>query len=539
MKIDENLANVSEIMERRRGLQRNDSFSTTTSSKADAFVRQQYEDLAKLASISDSTLTLGSKNSAKLSNKESVHVGDVIYVNYIIPNDSTNCTNCIFNNTNNSQKLDRDNVSDTAISIFDTESNRLIKHIRNRKFMWICITCIVIALFIIIGTVITFVKLRQQYTVVDRCVNCTKNEESTTESISTNQGTNTYDTTLPQLLFGDLVIAREMWNADPPKSNNISLLSWPIKRIIIGHTSGESCFNKLDCSKIIKSIQTKDPNLDDIPYNFLIGGDGMIYEGRGFNYEGQHSMNLDGTDYNSIGICIAFIGVYQADAPNASQLNLIELFLKTFIDLEIIDKDYIIVSQDDLVDNPVPATELNKAVKKLKNYRELYKIYRRNQWSAQRYRGTPTKFNGVVESILIGHTETTECTDLESCAIKVRAMQSDAFSRSYDDTSYNFFVGADGLVFEGRGWDNVGAHTREFNPKSIGIAAIGDFSTIKPNNKLTNSILRILEDAQALGKLSSDYKIYGRSDLGYWGPGDAFMDVIKEWCRYGNRTMTC
>jgi len=94
-------------------------------------------------------------------------------------------------------------------------------------------------------------------------------------------------------------------------------------------------------------------------------------------------------------------------------------------------------------------------------------------------------------------------------------------------------------VFEVRGWDYVAAHTKEYNSKSIGIAAIGNFSTITPNDKLSNSILRILDDAQALGKLSSDFKIYGRSDYAFSGPGDAFMNVIKEWCQYGNKTIPC
>ena len=43
----------------------------------------------------------------------------------------------------------------------------------------------------------------------------------------------------------------------------------------------------------------------------------------------------------------------------------------------------------------------------------------------------------------------------------------------------------------------------------------------------------------ALGKLTDDYKIFGRSDFDGPGPGDAFMKIIKEWCRYGNRTRDC
>ena len=92
-------------------------------------------------------------------------------------------------------------------------------------------------------------------------------------------------------------------------------------------------------------------------------------------------MNLDGTEYNSIGICIAFIGDYQIIAPNASQLNLLEIFIETFIDLEIIDKDFIIVSQDDLVYNIVKANKLKEAVRTFKNYRscKLIKRFSKNK----------------------------------------------------------------------------------------------------------------------------------------------------------------
>lgn len=33
-------------------------------------------------------------------------------------------------------------------------------------------------------------------------------------------------------------------------------------------------------------------------------------------------------------------------------------------------------------------------------------------------------------------------------------------SRNWDDIGYNFMVGGDGDVYEGRGWDKQGAHTK-------------------------------------------------------------------------------
>ena len=40
---------------------------------------------------------------------------------------------------------------------------------------------------------------------------------------------------------------------------------------------------------------------------------------------------------------------------------------------------------------------------------------------------------------------------------------------------YSFLVGEDGSVYEGRGWDRVGAHTLNYNSRSIGISILGNF----------------------------------------------------------------
>ena len=77
------------------------------------------------------------------------------------------------------------------------------------------------------------------------------------------------------------------------------------------------------------------------------------------------------------------------------------------------------------------------------------------------------------------------------------------------------------------------------NSLSIGVGVIGDFTSVPPNQAIINALTQVLDDAMALGKLSQDYKIFGRSDFRGPGPGTAFMNIIKTWCRYGNRTSSC
>lgn len=47
--------------------------------------------------------------------------------------------------------------------------------------------------------------------------------------------------------------------------------------------------------------------------------------------------------------------------------------------------------------------------------------------------------------------------------------------KGWNDIGYNFLVGEDGNVYEGRGWGKQGAHSVPFNKKSIGICIIGDY----------------------------------------------------------------
>ena len=48
---------------------------------------------------------------------------------------------------------------------------------------------------------------------------------------------------------------------------------------------------------------------------------------------------------------------------------------------------------------------------------------------------------------------------------------------NWSDIGYNFLVGEDGNIYEGRGWMKRGAHAPDYNSESIGICVIGDFTS--------------------------------------------------------------
>jgi hypothetical protein len=113
-------------------------------------------------------------------------------------------------------------------------------------------------------------------------------------------------------------------------------------------------------------------------------------------------------------------------------------------------------------------------------------------------------------------------------ASTVRAIQ--AFhqgpERKWADVGYNFLIGGDGTVFEGRGWDVQGAHAKGHNSVSLGVAYIGDGRKPVPD-AAKRAILELAAEAdRRFGKLQR----VGHRDVGSTVcPGD----VLYAWWSSG------
>lgn len=78
------------------------------------------------------------------------------------------------------------------------------------------------------------------------------------------------------------IIPKSEWNATSP-TKKLEELKLPVDKFIIAHTLTKECFNKINCSKIIREIQknqVQNQKFADIAFNFLIGGNGEVYEGK-------------------------------------------------------------------------------------------------------------------------------------------------------------------------------------------------------------------------------------------------------------------
>uniref|UniRef100_A0A8C7J5T8 Peptidoglycan recognition protein 5 n=1 Tax=Oncorhynchus kisutch TaxID=8019 RepID=A0A8C7J5T8_ONCKI len=107
------------------------------------------------------------------------------------------------------------------------------------------------------------------------------------------------------------VVTRGQWGAAAPQCRET--LKYPAQRVIIHHTALH-CGGIQECMDQLIHIQRmhmQDRNFDDIGYNFLIGGDCTVYEGRGWGVVGTHTK---GNNHNSL--AIAFMGNFNSKKHN-------------------------------------------------------------------------------------------------------------------------------------------------------------------------------------------------------------------------------
>ncbi|XP_060557417.1 peptidoglycan-recognition protein SC2-like isoform X2 [Ruditapes philippinarum] len=166
---------------------------------------------------------------------------------------------------------------------------------------------------------------------------------------------------------------------------------------------------------------------------------------------------------------------------------------------------------------------------------ECPSIITRAQWGARTAKST-TRMTSTPTYVVIHHGAGARCFTREKCQKLVRYYQNlHMDTNEWDDIGYNFIVGEDGNVYQGRGWGIVGAHagSRSINKDSLGICVIGDFSKSVPNQAAQNAVKDLISCSVARKKLSSSYRLRGHRDVKTTAcPGTSFYNVIRTWKNY-------
>ncbi|EFN77212.1 peptidoglycan-recognition protein LC isoform X1 [Harpegnathos saltator] len=132
-------------------------------------------------------------------------------------------------------------------------------------------------------------------------------------------------------------VERNEWGAQPP-SQPLTRLKLPVPYVIISHTATDFCTTQSECTFHVRFAQTfhiESRKWSDIGYNFLVGGDGLAYVGRSWDYVGAHSFG-----FNNRSIGISFIGTFNSVIPPKVQLHAAQKIIELGVKAGKIAPDY-------------------------------------------------------------------------------------------------------------------------------------------------------------------------------------------------------
>nr|AQU14349.1 PGRP-LE [Locusta migratoria] len=159
------------------------------------------------------------------------------------------------------------------------------------------------------------------------------------------------------------------------------------------------------------------------------------------------------------------------------------------------------------------------------------KIIPRRDWLARPRSDPPTPLQPPVPYVIVSHSATEGCDSQASCTQMARFIQTFHMeSLGWADVGYNFMVGGDGYVYEGRGWTTVGAHTYGYNDRSLGLNMIGTFIKELPPAKQMVALRQLIAMGVSEGYVAENYTLLAHRQLSATeSPGTRFFEELMTW----------
>ncbi|XP_037670255.1 peptidoglycan recognition protein 4 [Choloepus didactylus] len=313
-------------------------------------------------------------------------------------------------------------------------------------------------------------------------------------------------------------VSRKEWGAEAVGCS--TLLMGPVDFLIVHHIPGLECHNQTVCSQRLRALQAHHVHSNhwcDLAYNFLVGDDGGVYEGVGWNTQGRHTQG-----YNNISLGFAFFGPKEGHSPSPAALSAMEGLISHAVRKGHLSPGFaqpLLVKGENCLVPPQKAS-LKKACPS---------IVPRSAWEAGEIHCP--RMNLPAKYVIIIHTAGRTCNLSDECRLLVRDIHSLLRDRYGScDIGYNFLVGQDGAVYEGVGWNVQGSHTPGYNDIALGVAFMGTFTGSPPNAAALEAAQNLIQCAVDKKYLTPNYLLVGHSDLSSTlSPGQALYNIIRTW----------
>ncbi|XP_007532247.1 peptidoglycan recognition protein 1 [Erinaceus europaeus] len=163
------------------------------------------------------------------------------------------------------------------------------------------------------------------------------------------------------------VVPRREWRALASECSQ--RLDLPVRYVVVSHTAGSACNTPALCLKQAQNVQNyhaRTLGWCDVGYNFLIGEDGLVYEGRGWDIKGDHA----GPTWNPMSIGISFMGNYMERSPPPRAIRALESLLACGVARGALNPNYELKGHRDVQQTLSPGDQLYEIIRSLPHYRE-------------------------------------------------------------------------------------------------------------------------------------------------------------------------
>ncbi|KAL1772170.1 peptidoglycan recognition protein 4 isoform X1 [Sigmodon hispidus] len=154
------------------------------------------------------------------------------------------------------------------------------------------------------------------------------------------------------------IVPRSAWGA---RESHCSKMILPAKYAIILHSAGRTCSQPDECRLLVRDLQSfflDRLHTCDIGYNFLVGQDGGVYEGVGWNSQGSHL-----EDYSDIALSITFMGIFTGSPPNAAALEAAQNLIQCAVNKGYLASNYLLMGHSDVSNTLSPGQALYNIIK--------------------------------------------------------------------------------------------------------------------------------------------------------------------------------
>ncbi|KFB50846.1 AGAP005205-PC-like protein [Anopheles sinensis] len=159
-------------------------------------------------------------------------------------------------------------------------------------------------------------------------------------------------------------------------------------------------------------------------------------------------------------------------------------------------------------------------------------IIDRSNWGAQQNIRGPYDLTHPIPYVLITHigVHAKNCTNVHMCSIKMRTLQDAAIAeKSLQDIPSNFYLGGDGNVYVGRGWDTANAYAN----RTLAVCFMGDYGRYEPNELQFSALDHLLTYGEKNNLLTKDYRVVAHRQMhSTRSPGIKLYEKIIQLARW-------